>query len=202
MIHEHPLNTAALVLTLTDWRVDYVVIGSAAAHAHGASRRPADLDVVIGGDQANLARTVNALRDLNARPYFPGITREEQAQLPPARLSVEILQISLISGWMTRHGPLDLFDGMLTRGGQHRSYADVARGAQRQRVGGIPTDVASIGAIIDSKLAVGRPKDLDDVAELRRVIVDRAHDQRPAGPAVARTRGRGVERHGDVAIGL
>lgn len=175
-----PLNAGAIALVLKDWDVDFVVVGGAAAYAHGTSRRPSDLDVVIRLAPDNLDNTVAALRELNARPYFPGITPVEQALLPPSRLTADVLEMSLVSTWMTSQGPLDLFDAVLSRSGNSRYYADLEAGSVRRRVDGIPVDVASIDAIIASKVIVGRPKDLDDVAELRRIVVDRALQRQPA----------------------
>lgn len=171
---ERELNAGGIVMVLNDWNVDHVVIGGAAAHAHGTTRQPSDLDVVIRLADDNLNNAVDALRELRAEPHFPGITAEERAMLPPSRLTAEILKISLISTWMTSQGPLDLFDGILARNGRTRDYHALHAGAMRGRIGGIPTAIAAIDALIESKLAAGRPKDHDDVAELRRTVIDRA----------------------------
>lgn len=194
---EQALNAGGIVMVLNDWNVDHVVIGGAAAHAHGTNRQPSDLDVVIRLADDNLDNAVGALRELRAEPHFPGITAEERAMLPPSRLTAEILEISLISTWMTSQGPLDLFDGILARNGRTRDYHALHAGAVRGRIGGIPTAIAGIDALIESKLAVGRPKDHDDVAELRRVVIERAQQRHRESPS----RGLGVERAQPVEIG-
>ena len=51
-------------------RVEYIVVGGAAALAHGSARFTQNLDVVYSRSPENLERLVSALRDL--RPYLRG----------------------------------------------------------------------------------------------------------------------------------
>lgn len=196
MNNARPLDTGGLVIALAECGVDCVVIGGVAAHAHGITRQPSDLDVVIRRDDDNLRRAVAALGALDARYHFPGISAEERALLPPPRVALDVLETSMISCWMTSRGPLDLFDGILARNGRTRYYHDLRAAAVRRRVGGIVTDVACIDTIIESKLAAGRPKDHADVAELRRIVADRA--LQPA--AHVRSHALTVGRPGDIEI--
>ena len=94
--------------------------------------------------------------------------------------------MSPISTWMTDDGELDLFDSVLARRSPARYWEDIHPGSSRHRIGGIPIDVASIDTLIASKLAVGRPKDLDTAEELRRIAADRAlRDVWPSTPTTA-----------------
>ncbi len=54
----------ALLGTLDRNRVEYIVVGGAAALAHGSARFTQDLHVVYHRSPQNLERLVSALRDL------------------------------------------------------------------------------------------------------------------------------------------
>jgi hypothetical protein len=168
-----------MALALKECEVDFVVIGGAAAHAWGASRRPTDFDVVIRCAPANFEAAAEALQALQARAFFPRFTPEELALLPNVHLTGELIGASLVSTWITRFGELDLFDSVLTRDGGARYWEDLAPHSTPMRFDGISADVASLDTIINSKLAVGRSKDLETVAELRQIAAARALRQAP-----------------------
>jgi len=60
----------ALLGALDRNRVEYIVVGGAAAIAHGSARFTQDLDVVYRRSPENLERLVSALRDF--KPYLRG----------------------------------------------------------------------------------------------------------------------------------
>jgi hypothetical protein len=60
----------ALLSTLDRSRVAYIIVGGAAALAHGSARLTQDLDVVYSRAPENLDRLVEALRDF--KPYLRG----------------------------------------------------------------------------------------------------------------------------------
>ena len=61
---------AALLGTLGRHHVEFIVVGGAAAIAHGSSRLTQDLDIVYERSQKNLERLVGALE--NEKPYVRG----------------------------------------------------------------------------------------------------------------------------------
>ncbi len=61
----------ALLGTLDRNRVEYIVVGGAAALAHGSARFTQDLDIVYSRSTENLDRLVSALRDF--KPYLRGV---------------------------------------------------------------------------------------------------------------------------------
>jgi hypothetical protein len=60
----------ALLTTLAQHRVDFIVTGGAAAIAHGSARLTLDLDIVYGRSPENLVRLVAALASY--KPYLRG----------------------------------------------------------------------------------------------------------------------------------
>lgn len=61
---------AALLRRLGDNGVEFIVVGGAAAIAHGSARLTQDLDIVYDRSAENLERLVAALR--NEKPYIRG----------------------------------------------------------------------------------------------------------------------------------
>lgn len=61
--------TALLPLLVAN-RIDFIIVGGAAATAHGAARLTLDLDIVYGRDDLNLERIVRALEPI--QPYLRG----------------------------------------------------------------------------------------------------------------------------------
>ena len=52
----------ALLRLLTDNEVEFIIVGGAAATAHGSARLTFDLDVVYNRSRQNIVRIVNALK--------------------------------------------------------------------------------------------------------------------------------------------
>ncbi len=61
----------ALIRLLSENNVDFIIVGGAAATAHGSARLTQDLDVVYGRDTENISRLVEALRSI--QPYLRGV---------------------------------------------------------------------------------------------------------------------------------
>ena len=91
----------ALIPLLVQNQIDFIIVGGAAATAHGSARLTLDLDIVYSRDNLNLQRIVRALEPL--QPYLrgapPGL---------PFEWSVETLQKGLNFTLITRLGALDL----------------------------------------------------------------------------------------------
>ena len=80
----------ALLRLLTENQVEFIIVGGAAATAHGSARLTLDLDVVYKRSSENIARVVNALRPL--QPYLRGA--------PPGDLRTWKRSLSYNKFWM------------------------------------------------------------------------------------------------------
>jgi hypothetical protein len=146
---------AALIRTLADARVEFILVGGVAATVHGSARLTRDVDVVYARDDENIAKIVEALAPLS--PYLRGA--------PPGLpfvLDAATVKRGLNFTLTTRLGDLDLL-GEVTGGGgftELRDHAPVVRLFDH--------DVRCLGLdwLIRVKRAAGRPKDLEAVAEL------------------------------------
>lgn len=138
---------ADMLSALSAAGVDYLIVGAHALAAHGVPRATGDLDLWIRPTPENAARTLRALTAFGAPLAdlsIEDLTRPDtvfQIGLPPARIDI----LSGITG-------VD-FDAAWER----RVRLELPGGA---------VDVLSKADFIANKKAVGRPKDLADIALL------------------------------------
>jgi hypothetical protein len=135
--------------------VEFIVVGGAAATAHGSARLTLDLDVVYHRSPENLARIVRSLAAHS--PYLrgapPGL---------PFRWDAGTLAKGLNFTLTTDLGAIDLL-GELTGGGV---YEQLLPFTEDLSVFGVSCRCLSLERLIDVKRAAGRVKDLEAIAEL------------------------------------
>ena len=148
-------NFEILLNALSSSGVSFVIIGGVAATVHGSARLTSDLDVVYERSPANLRRLVTALLPL--KPYLrgapPGL---------PFTFDAERVRRGLNFALTTTAGPLDLL-GELTGVG---TYQAVYEASGDVPLYGATYRCINLDALIVSKRAAGRAKDLEAVAEL------------------------------------
>ncbi len=152
-------NFGAILRTLTEADVAYILVGGAAGIAHGASRLTQDIDVVYRRDIENLAKIAKALAD--SEPYLrgapPGL---------PFRLDVETLRRGLNFTLITRLGDLNLL-GEIVGGG---TYERLIPSTIVLQVFGVDCRCLNLESLIEVKRAAGRPKDFEAIAELEEIL--------------------------------
>lgn len=153
----------ALLRLLTENEVEFIIVGGAAATAHGSARLTFDLDVVYKRSNDNIARIVNALRPI--KPYLRGAP----AGLP-FDWSVETIAKGLNFTLITTLGPLDLL-GEIVGGGD---YKQLFRETIEIEVAGVNCLCLNLERLIKVKRAAGRPKDLETIAELQQILDETA----------------------------
>lgn len=148
----------ALLATLGRYEVAFIVVGGAAAIAHGSTRLTQDLDIVYLRAAANLNRLAAALADY--RPYLrgapPGL---------PFLWDVATLARGLNFTLVTALGDIDLL-GEIPGGG---TYEDLSPGAIELQLFQTRCLCLSLPQLIRAKRAAGRPKDLEALAELEAI---------------------------------
>jgi hypothetical protein len=149
------IDFETLLRALSADGVRFVVIGGAAATAHGSARLTNDLDVVYARDAENIRRLVQALAPYE--PYLrgapPGLPFQWHEQTVAHGLNFTL---------DTTVGPIAVL-GEIVAGGR---YEDLASRSDRITLFGIECLCLGIEALIANKRAVGRPKDLEVIAEL------------------------------------
>jgi predicted nucleotidyltransferase len=151
----------SLLHALADAGVEFIVVGGAAATAHGSARLTLDLDVVYRRTPDNLARIVNSL--IGHHPYLrgapPGL---------PFRWDLETLSHGLNFALVTDLGPID-FLGEIIGGGYDALLPD----SDTLTLFGISCRCLSLDRLIQVKRATGRIKDLEALAELEAIAEER-----------------------------
>jgi hypothetical protein len=99
-------NPEALLATLVDSEVAFIVVGALAMGPHGVIRASDDLDVVPSPDRPNLQRLAVALARLEAYPVSADVTR--------LGTTVDATALSWGGNWLleTIHGPLHVVQSL------------------------------------------------------------------------------------------
>ncbi len=142
-----------------DAGVDFIIIGGAAATAHGSARLTNDLDVVYARSPGNIERLAAALADHH--PYLrgapPGL---------PFHFDVRTIRAGLNFTLDTDLGPIDLL-GEATGGG---TFDALKTHTCSIEIFGNQHLCVDLPTLIHLKRAAGRPKDLEAIAELDAIL--------------------------------
>ncbi len=148
MVELHP-DLMDLLGALAASSAEYLVVGGWAVSFHSEPRYTKDLDLLIGDDDANLVRVVNALETFGAPRVILDKARTLQPDeflffgVPPARVDV----LRTIPGVVFR----DAYDRRIVAAWS-----------------GIPVSLIGRDDLVSAKKAAGRERDLRDVRALER----------------------------------
>jgi len=151
-----------LIRLLAESQVELIIVGGAAATAHGSARLTEDLDLVYRRTPENLRRLVRVLAPY--KPYLRGAPPNL-----PFQWEERTLQSGLNFTLTTSLGPLDLF-GEITGGG---NYEDLQPYCVRLQVFGVECLCLGLERLIHVKRATGRPRDFEVIAELEAILEER-----------------------------
>ncbi len=151
-----------LLQRLSDAGIDFVVVGGLAAVLHGSSLVTRDLDVCASLSGTNLEKLRGALRDLHPRHR---IATEQASFLENPEPGVSLQNLY----FQTDLGALDLL-GSITGVGD---FDQVRESAVEVEIFGRNVKVIGLDQLIQTKEAVGRPKDLLAAMELRAIASKR-----------------------------
>ncbi|MGI8774892.1 MAG: hypothetical protein ACR2KQ_07760 [Actinomycetota bacterium] len=157
-----PLKIAEI---LAEHGVDYVLIGGLASTIHGAPFPTVDVDVVPRLTTDNLGRLAAALQVLDA--HLRDADNPAGVAIPlDARVLKKAIPDFGFLRFVTTYGYVDLiFKPAGTEG-----FRDLARSASEEDLGSVRVRVASLEDVIRSKQATGRPRDLEQLPTLRRLL--------------------------------
>ncbi len=140
--------------SLTQHRVEFVLIGGLAARLRGSPTVTDDLDVCHSKDGGNLENLAEALASMNAR-----LRGAEDVDFI---LDARSLKTGENFTFLTDFGPLDC----MARPAGVEGFAELGRNADVLDLDGITVAVASIEDLIRMKRAAGRPQDLIELEVL------------------------------------
>ena len=146
----------AIVAALERHRVEYVVIGGAAAQARGWPEPTDDIDFTPERSQGNLSRVAAAVEELDAG-FRVDPARYPEGYRPPDGIDWRTFRNQISIAFATRHGN---FDVVLLPDGT-KGYEEIIATATREMLPGtaIVVPVASAEMILHSKGVADRPKD-------------------------------------------
>ena len=134
---------------LNQFQVDYVIVGSEAVAFHGVPRYSADFDTFVRATRVNLFRVMAAFEIFGAAELARALEPEIWAKSgATVRLGTPPLQVDVL---------LQLTGA---------SYDQVSAGAVAGDYGRVPVRFIGLQELLTNKRAVGREKDLADVAAL------------------------------------
>ena len=161
-------DLAALLRCLTEAKIEYILVGGAAATAHGSARLTQDLDIVYRRSNENVRRLVSALAP--HKPYLRGA--------PPGLPFIwdtRTVQRGLNFTLTTDLGAIDLL-GEIVGGGR---YEDLLADCITISVFGTECRCLGLERLIQVKRAAGRPRDMEAVAELEAILEERSAQNSP-----------------------
>src|SRR5450759_2277963 len=149
----------AVLRTLADHGVDFIVGGGVAAVRRGAPINTFDLDIVHSTELENVDRLLAALTELEAFYRF-----QPELRMRPDSSHLGSPGHQLL---MTKFGPLDLLGAI----GKGRCYADLLCDSTEFDLGdGVRVRVLGLEAQIAVKEEIGGEKDLAALPILRRTL--------------------------------
>lgn len=163
---DRELDADSILRLLVDAGIDFVVVGGLAVAAHGYVRATKDVDVVPDPDPNNRGALEDALFAIHARPV-------EQTDLRPEEMPVAWEPGALRYGgnWAldTDHGRIDIL--------QYVDGVEVVETYVELREDALEVDLPDVGLVRFAsvehlelmKRVAGRPQDLRDLEELRRL---------------------------------
>lgn len=144
-----------IIKALLRAKVRFVVIGGVAATIQGSARFTNDIDICYDTDPRNIARLVRLLLKWKAylrgvEPGLPFILDERQFRITP------------VMTLTTEKGAIDVVDTVPGVG----DYGAALEVSEPVQIGGIEFRSLTLDALIASKRAVQRPKDVEQLIEL------------------------------------
>lgn len=147
-----------LLETLSKADVEFVLVGGAAAFAHGSTMVTQDLDVCGSMTRENMQRIAKALA-----PYHPRHRiSKDKPDFTEQQAETQTFKNIYLS---TDLGQLDILGQIKGIG----DYPEVLTASQDLPIGDFTIKILSLSKLIEAKTAMGRPHDLQNVAILRKL---------------------------------
>lgn len=143
----------------------YLLVGGLAVNAYGYVRYTKDIDIVLALDSKNVAISMEALAGLGFRPKIP-VTVADFADRQTRESWIRDKGMLVLQLWSDSHRetPIDIF--------VKEPFAfdsEYARAVQFEFAPDLWVPALSLDRLLEMKTAVGRPRDLEDVRQLKKL---------------------------------
>lgn len=152
-----------IIERLIEAHVDFVLVGGLAAVTHGSSMTTQDIDICCAFSPENLLRIQSALADIN--PVHRMTTKRHPLELTKENCA------SLMNLYLdTDIGQLDCLGEILGLG----RFDKVKQQSESIEIDGHICHILTLDALICAKQAMGRPKDIETIRQLKVIQRERA----------------------------
>ena len=157
-------SVSTVLRALNAGGVRYLVAGGLAVNAHGFLRFTADVDLVVELEPENIRKAFAALESVTYRPSVP-VTVEAFADTGTRKGWIRDKGMRVLQFYSDKHRetPVDVFVEMPFPFGREYGKALV-----KDLIGKVEIRFVSLTTLLRMKKSAGRPKDLEDIRELRR----------------------------------
>jgi len=152
-----------IVRVLNQSRVRYLIVGGLAVAAHGYLRFTADIDLVLAFDKRNLSSTITALRSLQYQPRAP-VPMDDFLDESKRRNWIKEKNMMVFSLFSPIHQATEIDLFIEPPFDFERAYATAA---MVDVAPGVSASFCSLDDLMRMKEKAGRPRDLQDIAQLR-----------------------------------
>ncbi len=153
----------AIVRSLNEGNVRYLIAGGLAVNAHGYIRFTQDVDLVIALDPANIVRAFEMLAKLGYRPAVP-IRAEDFADSELRQKWIREKGMKVLNFFSDLHRETNVDVFVTEPFDFQRESMDAMQGELSP---GANVRFVSLPTLIAMKEAANRPRDIDDVQHLR-----------------------------------
>ena len=147
---------------LNEAKVKYVVAGGAAVILYGYPRLTQDLDLIVFLEEKNLEKLFVALHNIGYLPKVP--VTKDQFKDPRQRIKWKKEKGMIVFSFVHRNPPFNIIDIFVD---EPIKFDSVYKKRKNVKVEGIAIPLIGIDHLIRLKKAAQRPKDLDDIVQLR-----------------------------------
>jgi hypothetical protein len=158
-------SVEAIVKALNRAKVQYLIVGGLAVVAHGYERLTKDVDLVIGLKPQNIICGLRALMKIGYHMSIP-VTPEEFADKKKRAHWRKSKNMIVLKLWSDKHRrtPVDVFVY------EPFDFAKEYAASGREKVmATVRAPVVSLKTLLKMKRAAGRPQDLADITDLKRI---------------------------------
>lgn len=157
-------NFREIFKALKEGNVDYVVVGGLAVILHGYLRATSDLDLILNLDADNVGNAIYQLKKLGLQPRLP-VAIDDFANSAMRREWAETRNMLVFQLWDPEN-PIRSIDLFIH---EPIPFDQLKAAAITKKLDNLDVRVASIDHLIELKQSVLRVKDIQDIAELKKI---------------------------------